>query len=211
MDALTVSNLFLWLAVIALGIVVLALARQIGVLHERIPPAGALALSGGIKPGETVPDLDLLLLDGTRLRLGASAARARGLLFFFVSPTCPVCKALLPVVQRIADEERGWLDLVLASDGGSREEHERYVQAQRIGDRRYTISRDLGVALQVGKLPYAALVDARGVLVAKGLVNSREHVESLLEAHRLGVSSINEYLGRSAAETPHQGKREIRA
>ena len=43
-------------------------------------------------------------------------------------------------------------------------------------------------------LPYAALLDQAGVLVAKGLVNSREHLESLLEAKRLGVASINEYM-----------------
>jgi hypothetical protein len=38
------------------------------------------------------------------------------------------------------------------------------------------------------------LLDESGVLVAKGLVNSREHLESLFEAKRLGVASLNEYM-----------------
>ena len=41
-DALIASNLLLWVLVIVLAAVVLALVRQIGVLHERLAPAGAL-------------------------------------------------------------------------------------------------------------------------------------------------------------------------
>ena len=41
--------------------------------------------------------------------------------------------------------------------------------------------------------PFAALLDERGVLRARGLVNSREHLESLFEARRIGVASLQEY------------------
>ena len=44
-QALVVSVIALWLVVLVLAGVVFALARQVGVLHERIAPAGALALS----------------------------------------------------------------------------------------------------------------------------------------------------------------------
>ncbi|HEY6597908.1 MAG TPA: methylamine dehydrogenase accessory protein MauD [Pseudomonadales bacterium] len=194
MSALVVSNILLWVLLGALAVAVLALTRQIGVLHERLAPAGALTLAGGIKAGELAPPLQLTTLDGQRLELASFAAVGRGVLLFFVSPTCPLCKALLPVVMRIADEERGWLDLVLVSDGSTRAEHEAYVAQRRLQGIPYVVSQELGVAFQVGKLPYAALLDEGGVLVAKGLVNSREHVESLLEAKRLGVASINEFM-----------------
>jgi methylamine dehydrogenase accessory protein MauD len=179
---------------IALAFVVLALTRQIGVLHERIAPAGALTLSGGIKAGESVPDLELDALGGERIKLRSFAAAGRGVLVFFLSPTCPVCKSLIPVVTRIAKEERGWLDLLFASDGGTRAEHEAYVADRGLSSFPYVLSQPLGMALQVGKLPYAALIDEHGVLVAKGLVNTREHLESLLEARRLGVASINDFM-----------------
>jgi hypothetical protein len=44
------------------------------------------------------------------------------------------------------------------------------------------------------------LLDEKGVLVAKGLVNSREHLESLFEAKRLGVASVNEYMSAKARD-----------
>jgi methylamine dehydrogenase accessory protein MauD len=193
MEPLAVSNLLLWIAVIALAAIVLALARQIGVLHERIAPAGALLQSGGLKPGETAPDLELPLIDGGNMRLRDAASRGKGLLVFFLSPTCPLCRQLLPVVERIANEERARVELVYASDGGTPDEHVRYV-ADRGLTHPYALSQQLGMALQVGKLPYAALFDAGGILVTKGLVNTREHLESLFEAQRLGVADINQYL-----------------
>ncbi len=200
MDALIVSNVVLWILVIGLAFVVFALTRQIGVLHERVSPAGALTLSGGIKSGETPPALSLTTLDGGVLKLDSFAASGRGVLLFFLSPTCPLCRSLLPVVTRIAKEERKWLDLVFASDGGTKAEHEAYVVERQIEAFPYVISQELGVAFRVGKLPYAALLDEKGVLVAKGLVNSREHVESLFEAKRLGVASVNEYMSAKARD-----------
>ena len=85
--------------------------------------------------------------------------------------------------------------VVLASDG-PREEHEAFVHAHGLAERPYILSRELGVAFQVGKLPYAVLIDAQGVLRARGLVNTREHVESLFEAMDRGVGSVQEYLQR---------------
>ena len=55
------------------------------------------------------------------------------------------------------------------------------------------MSASLGLAYQVGRLPFAALLDEHGILRARGLVNSREHLESLFEAKRLGVASLQEY------------------
>jgi methylamine dehydrogenase accessory protein MauD len=142
----------------------------------------------------------LTTLDNDTLKLASFAAQGRGVLLFFLSPTCPLCRSLLPVVTRIAKEERKWLDLVFASDGGTRAEHEAYVAERQIQSFPYVISQELGVAFQVGKLPYAALIDEKGVLVAKGLVNSREHLESLFEAKRLGVASVNEYMSAKARD-----------
>ena len=42
------------------------------------------------------------------------------------------------------------------------------------------------------------LIDAQGVIRAKGLVNTREHLESLFTADPLGVASIQDYLERRA-------------
>jgi methylamine dehydrogenase accessory protein MauD len=192
-EALIVSNTLLWIVVLALCAIVLALVRQIGVLHERIAPAGALMLKRGLKIGEPAPTLALADLDGRAVAVGTTNASARSMLLVFVSPTCPVCKTLLPVLKSSRLSEAGWLEIVLASDGAE-EEQRRFIAAHGLKDFPYLVSTTLGMAFQVDRLPFAALVDEGGILRARGIINSREHLESLFEAKRHGVASLQEYL-----------------
>ena len=63
------------------------------------------------------------------------------------------------------------------------------------------LSAELGMQYRVSKLPYALLLDEAGRVRAKGLVNSREQLESLFAARELGVASVQEYLdGQFAKE-----------
>src|ERR1700691_1587129 len=117
MTPLALSVIVLWMVVLALLAVVFALTRQLGVLHERIAPVGALMLNRGLKVGEAAPAVDVMDLDGANMHLGAARADGKSTLLLFVSPTCPVCKSLLPIVKSSGKDERGWLDIVLASDG----------------------------------------------------------------------------------------------
>jgi methylamine dehydrogenase accessory protein MauD len=193
-EALAVSNALLWGLVLVLAGVVLALVRQIGLLHERIAPAGALAVRGGPEVGEAAPEMVLEDWSGAPVRVGGIAADARSTLLFFASPTCPVCKTLLPVLASVAQAERSWLRVVIASDG-PRSEHEAFVARHGLDDGTYVLSTALGLAYQVARLPHAVLVDEAGRVRASGLVNSREHLESLFEAKERGVATLQEYLG----------------
>jgi methylamine dehydrogenase accessory protein MauD len=190
--ALAISNAVLWVLVLVLAAVVLALVRQVGVLHERVAPAGALMLQRGLAVGEAAPALDVSDLEGRPQRIGGARADGRSTLLLFVSPTCPVCKSLLPAVKSSRKDERRWLDVILASDGGA-EEQRAFVRAQALENIPYIVSAPLGLAYQVSRLPFAALLDEGGILRARGLVNSREHLESLFEAKHLGVASLQEY------------------
>lgn len=190
--ALLVSNLVLWAVVLGLTLVVLALVRQLGILHERIAPAGALLLAGGLKIGEAAPVVAVVDLEGQSRSIGVATADGRSTLLVFVSPTCPVCKALLPVLKASRRSERQWLNVILASDGPE-EEQRRYVAANGLSDIPYVLSAPLGMAYQVGRLPFAALIDPGGILRARGLINSREHLESLFEAQRRGVASLQQF------------------
>ena len=191
--ALIVSNVLLWVLVLALAAVVLALVRQIGVLHERIGPAGALLLKRGLKVGQPVPALALTDLNGRSVTIGTSSESARSTLLVFLSPTCPICKLLLPVLKSSRASESAWLELILASDGAE-DEHRRFVAANGLEEIPYVLSAELGMRFQVERLPFAAVIDEGGVLRARGLINSREHLESLFEAKRLGVASLQEFL-----------------
>lgn len=185
----------LWVVVLALGLTVLALARQIGVLHERLQPVGALALPNGLRAGEPAPEIAVETLAGRTLRIGGRNERGADTLVLFVSPTCPICKTLLPALRAI--RRRELVEVVLASDG-PRAEHDAFVAAESLEEFPYVISERLGLAYGAGRLPHAVLLDSAGTVRATGLVNSREHLDSLFEARDRGVASLQEFLERSA-------------
>ena len=196
-DALSISNVVLWIVVLVLAAVVAALVRQIGVLHERVRPAGALALRKRAR-GRRGGAASSRPTDLAGARASPSAAPdpdGRDTLLFFVSPTCPVCKTLLPVVALARARARRLR--VRARERRRRATSTRPSSArERIALPVRALGAELGLAYQVGKLPYAVLIDADGVLRAQGLVNTREHLESLFEAQARGVASMQEYLAR---------------
>lgn len=188
------SQILLWVAVVVLAVLVAALARQVGILHERIAPAGALSLHQQVKPGDTPTALELATVDGGSVRIGGPRAD-RSQLIFWASPDCSVCKTLLPVLRSSATAERSWLDVVLAGDG-SAAAYRAMAAEHDLAGLPLVLSEALGRAYGVSKLPYAVLLDESGRVAALGLVNSREHLESLFEAKERGVASIQDYLAR---------------
>lgn len=190
-DALVIAVVVLWVLVLVLLAAVFALSRQIGILYERVAPMGALMLDSGPKVGEAAPVFEVDALSGARIVIGRSAPLST--LLFFLSPTCPVCKKLLPILRSTARSEKEWLRIVLASDG-ERPAHEVFYRNQRLDPFPYILSKEVGLGFQVGKLPYAVLLDETGRVRAKGLVNSREQLESLFTAKELGVASAQEFV-----------------
>ena len=191
MTAGLVLDLVLWTLVGLLSIAVLALARQVGVLNQRVSPAGALTPTAGPKIGELTEALETDDLNGTRQRLGGPTSD-RGTLVLFISPTCPVCKALLPAARSLAAAER--LRLVFASDGFDAARHQAFAEDVGIGRYPYVVSQELGLRYGVSRLPFAVLIGADGVLLGRGLVNTREHLESLMESWRSGVATLQDFV-----------------
>ncbi|WP_340644802.1 methylamine dehydrogenase accessory protein MauD [Phenylobacterium sp.] len=189
-----------WAAILGLLVGLLGLARQIGVLHQRLGPAGALMLSKGAKVGEASPSFRLESLEGGMVPIGEPAADGRSTLLMFVSPDCQVCGSLLPVAKSIARSDPS-LRLVFASDGDL-EKQRRFRTEKGLDNYPYVLSRELGMAFEIGRLPYAVLIASDGVVAAQGLVNTREHIESLLEAHRMGVASIQDFLADAPISEP---------
>ncbi|MGG4773071.1 methylamine dehydrogenase accessory protein MauD [Alcaligenaceae bacterium 429] len=191
MSALVISNIVLWVVVLMLVVLVLALSRQIGVLYERVAPMGALTMDKGPEVGSAAPVFELTDIVGRAQSIGVPGQYSQ--LLFFLSPTCPVCKKLLPILRSIAQAEKQWLRVVLASDG-EMPEHLAFYKQAGLDPFPYVLSTPLGMSFHISKLPYAVLMDENGVIRAKGLINSREQLESLFTAKELGVASMQEYL-----------------
>ena len=92
LTVLIVSQILSWTVILGLGLALLALARQVGVLHVRVAPAGALLTGKGPVVGEAAPVLDALTMDGASIAIGKALACGPHAAF-------AVCLAVLPLVQ----------------------------------------------------------------------------------------------------------------
>lgn len=193
MDLLVVSNIALWIGFIAMVVINLALARQIGVLYERVAPAGALMMNQNLKVDDAAPEMAVPTLDGQVVEVGKVEDKSQ--LVFFLSPDCPVCNELTPVLKSAANAESDWMDVILASDGPE-QDHKGYVERKGLQGFPYVVSEILGKTYGVAKLPYAVLIDEKGKIASMGIINSREHLESLFEAKERKVASIQDYMNR---------------
>jgi methylamine dehydrogenase accessory protein MauD len=196
LTVLIVSQILSWVVILGLGLAVLALARQVGVLHVRLAPAGALITGKGPVVGEAAPVLDAVTLDGAPIAIGRPPAKGRNQLLLFVSPQCPLCKDLIPIAKNFARTEK--LDIVFVGDDEA-DEQRAMIARLEMGGLPFVNSSIVGRTFHVDRLPHAVLISEDGTLLSKGLVNSREHLESLVTAHELGVVSVQDYLKQSKA------------
>ncbi len=199
-NGLIASQVALWIVVVLLAGMNLLLLRQIGVLYERVAPAGALATSKVLAKGLELPGRTEPSLTGGDIAIGSGRPDGKGQLLFFAAPDCPVCKSILPAFRSLAMSEGANTDFVLASAGDTPAEHMEFIEREALHRFAYVLSDRLGMELGISKLPYAVLLDGEGRVTAFGLVNSREHLESLFEARDRGVISLQQYLteGRRA-------------
>jgi methylamine dehydrogenase accessory protein MauD len=189
--ALLVSVIVLWLVVLAMAGVIVALARQVGVLHERLAPVGALTIGADPVIGKAAPRVKAATLSGSSLEIGVPLASGSAQLLLFVAPDCPVCKKIIPLAQSFARRER--LEVLYVGDGDLGEQRQLSRQFE-IDLERFVTGAQIGMAFRVGKVPYGVLLDPKGAIAAMGLVNSREHLDSLMVAHETGYPSIQSYL-----------------
>lgn len=88
-----ISYVTLWVTVVVLALAVLALLRQVGVLHARLRPVGVHPAGEGLDPGQAAPQIPEHDYAATPLTLVA-----------FTSPTCEICADLLPGLRAMASE-----------------------------------------------------------------------------------------------------------
>lgn len=195
------SQVCLWLVVLCLLLAVFALARQIGVLHQRIPPAGARTTADGPKIGDSAPPLEAVDLLGRAVTLGVE--RAKATLLVFIAPGCPACSALIPGVQGLWRSERKYLEVVILSTISDEVRNREFFDSHKvIRDMPYVVSPNLAAIYQVMMPPYAVFVGADGTVKSKGMVNCLEHLESLVTAARLGHPTV-ESLMHAQGAAPH--------
>jgi methylamine dehydrogenase accessory protein MauD len=195
---LIVSQILSWIVILGLGLGVVALARQVGVLHVRLAPAGALVTGKGPVVGEPAPVLEATSLDGVPVTIGKALAKGRMQLLLFVSPHCPLCKDLIPIAKNFAKSEK--MDIIFIGDDEVSEQRAMIARLE-MGGMPFVNSSIIGRSFHVDRLPHAVVIGDTGTVLSKGLVNSREHLESLVTAHEMGVVSVQDYLAKSKSSS----------
>ncbi len=180
-----VSYVLLWLAVLVLGFSVVALLRQVGVLHLRVAPMGVHFAGEG-------PELDMPAPAVAGLGTGSGTegdagndvldySDAQHTVLAFTSPGCEICQVLKPDLSRL---DRAYDDV--------RFEFVDHAEHPEIFGR-----------FKVRSTPYLVAVDQHGLVRARGVANTIDQVEEML-AEVLAASAGSASLRVSAtdAETP---------
>lgn len=154
-DVWVVSYVMLWLTVIVLGVVVVALLRQVGVLHTRVRPLGVHFGGEGLAPGAPAPAVE-----------GLDYTTASLTVVVFTSPTCEICAQLVPSFAAL---RRDYSDIAV-----------------------HVVDHGLATletfrAFAVSSTPYIVAVDREGIVRGRGVANSLEQVEVLVQEASVGA------------------------
>jgi methylamine dehydrogenase accessory protein MauD len=164
--------------VLLLAVVVVALARQIGTLHLRLGPRGALELDDEGPPlGTALPPLDATDVDGRAVTVGGPGHPQ---LLLFVSPGCMVCEQVLPSIPVMA--AGGKLSPLVITDVD--EEETRLAYRSKNPKAPLVGGRDFIARYDVPGTPYVIVTDELGIIRAKGTVNNLEQMEGLVSSAR---------------------------
>jgi methylamine dehydrogenase accessory protein MauD len=172
------SYVVLWLVVIALAIVVVALARQIGTLHLRLGPRGALEVDTEGPPlGEALPPVDAQRVDGEVVTIGGPG---RPQLLLFASPGCRVCEEVVPALHAVSSA--AGLEPYVVTDL-DRDEALRAFSGARV-PAPVVAAPELVRSYDIPGSPFVLVVDELGVVRAKGTPNNLEQMEGLVDTAR---------------------------
>jgi hypothetical protein len=149
---------------------VVALVRQVGVLHLRIAPVAGMQGAGGPSYGAELelpaPLSELTHKEATRYLVG------------FVSPSCGICGPLTTAFGQIAKSAAADTAVLLVVDAGERDA-EQYLQSKGVSFLPH-IANSASFNANVPGAPWAVVTDGLGTVMASGGVNTLDNVEEML-------------------------------
>ncbi|GBQ67571.1 hypothetical protein AA103196_1711 [Ameyamaea chiangmaiensis NBRC 103196] len=196
MESVITGQALVAVLIVALALCVWRLRQRIGDMMMQVAPAGALMTAGGMAPGTAVPARALMALDGSSVTVGGVTPRPT--LLLFVSASCPISAKLISIAHAVAFAER--VDLLFLGDDAAAVQRD-FAHLHHIVPERFVNDTEIGRVFGIDKLPYAALMETDGTLIARGLVNSREHLESLMVARETGYTTVQSYLDARSAHS----------
>ncbi len=175
-----VSGMVLGGLVLLQGFLLLGALRAIALLRWRLDQLEATTPSrvgrGGLRPGKKAPDFTLPTVSVGEAALHQYANQK--LLLVFMQPGCGPCHRIVPELNRLhqAGDVR-----VLVIHNGDIATVERWTKEHRPDfpvalQERHTLSK----RYEVFATPFAFLIDGRGVILAHGIVSTRQYLGFVL-------------------------------
>jgi hypothetical protein len=173
-SALWTVSVLLAIVVVANSVAVIALTRQVGLLHLRAAPLHRHQPPDGPRPG-------------SRLRLDLAGFLGAGtapdlVLLGFLRPSCSACAAVLPAFAAVASALTGSERVLLVSD------------ANEASTRDYLAAHGVSLPLATGPhllsanaipaIPYAVVADAAGNVLAADSAASADQLHELMSNAR---------------------------
>lgn len=173
-----------WIAAFALlallsvvnAVVLVAVMRQVGVLHERVRPTGFGEIAGP-PPGAVLRAPSLTTVGGAVARRQPEAPIW---IAGYVTPGCGLCEGLPGIMQAYGRHASAGMDLFLVTDVP---EGEARAFLRHAGDMPFTRAEGLRDEYAIPGSPYVLALqrtgDAEVTVLAGGIVNTLEQLEDL--------------------------------
>lgn len=190
--AVIYTQAVLWLIIFGIAAVTTVMIGRVRAFYRRVAPLGALV------PTKAAADhlnaTTLRNLAGETVIIGGIRQNRQTQLLIFVSGSCPVSRKMVPIAKSFARRER--LSLMFCGDD-TLDEQKHTVETLGIPPSTFINDNIIGRDLGVDRLPFAALLSTTGAVQARGLVNSLEHLESLLNTQKTGYSSLQDFMTKN--------------
>jgi len=176
--------------VLFLGFLLLGTLRSLGLLSWRLEQLEATTPKrlgrDGLKPGKKAPDFTLPSADGKEVALRDFTGRK--VFLVFTQSGCSPCKAIIPELNRLGQVGRisnpSHPQVIVINNGDAEAtgkwSDEVAARFPVLAQEKFTISKKY----EVFATPFAFLIDEKGIIASKGIINNRQHIRYVLSGAR---------------------------
>jgi methylamine dehydrogenase accessory protein MauD len=194
------SSVLLWLLVLALAFLLLGALRALGLVRWRLEQLEATTPSrmgrGGLKPGKRAPDFTLPSVAGEDVSLHDFAGRR--VFLVFTQSGCKPCHKVVPELNKL--QRGGEVQVLVVNNGEAEATREWAAEADArfpvLKQRQFSVSK----RYETFATPFAFLIDERGVITSKGIINNGQHIGFVLSGAGNAAKNGQAEVERAAAE-----------
>jgi methylamine dehydrogenase accessory protein MauD len=193
-----VSYLVLWGLVVVMGLFLVGILGQLGLVYRRLDSVLAPSQEGGSIPalendgpviGSPIAELDAVTINGFGTVALPKVSQGSSTLLVFMSPMCETCQHLVePLNVLVADAKRSVHPIVImrADEQACRAFLGVFpLHMPVICDS----DRSITMGLDVHRTPFGLLYDGHGTLIRKGLIEGSEDLLALFGDTSVSVSA----------------------